>query len=101
MVKSLPAMRENHLQSLGQENGNPRQYSCLENPMDGGAWQATVHGVAKSWTQLKRLHFTSCIYRSQTSLGDNIPFFFFRLLSHHFYHLAIKKLLKTISFEYK
>ena len=31
-------------------NGNPLQYSCLENPMDGGAWWATVHGVAKSWT---------------------------------------------------
>ena len=36
----------------GEESGNPLQYSCLENPMDGGAWQATVHGVAKSWTQL-------------------------------------------------
>ena len=33
-------------------NGNPLQYSCLRNPMDRGAWQATVHGVAKSWTQL-------------------------------------------------
>ena len=33
-------------------NGNPLQYSCLENPMDRGAWQATVHGVAKSRTQL-------------------------------------------------
>ena len=33
-------------------NGNPLQYSCLENPMDGGAWQATVHGVAKSQTRL-------------------------------------------------
>ena len=31
-------------------NGNPLQYSCLENLTDGGAWQATVHGVAKSWT---------------------------------------------------
>ena len=31
-------------------NGNPLQYSCLENPMDRGAWQATVHGVAKNWT---------------------------------------------------
>ena len=33
--------------SPGEENGNPFQYSCLENPMDRGAWQATVHGVAK------------------------------------------------------
>ena len=34
--------------SLGEGNGNPLQYSCLGNPMDGGAWQATVHGVTKS-----------------------------------------------------
>ena len=34
----------------GEGNGNPLQYSCLENSMDGGAWWATVHGVAKSWT---------------------------------------------------
>ena len=33
-------------------NGNPLQCSCLENPMDRGAWRATVHGVTKSWTQL-------------------------------------------------
>ena len=33
-------------------NGNSLQYSCLENPMDNGAWRATVHGVAKSWTRL-------------------------------------------------
>ena len=39
----------------GQGNGNPLQYSCLENPMDRGASQATVHGVTKSWTQLKQL----------------------------------------------
>ena len=53
-VKNLPAMQETWVQSLGQEdpleNGNPLQYSCLENPMDRGAWWATVHGVAKSWT---------------------------------------------------
>ena len=35
---------------LGEGNGTPLQYSCLENPMDGGAWQAVVHGVAKSHT---------------------------------------------------
>ena len=40
--------------SPGEGNGNPLQYSCLENPMDRGAWQATVHGVAKSHTQLSR-----------------------------------------------
>ena len=34
----------------GEGNGNPLQYSCLENPMDGGAWEAAVHGVAKSQT---------------------------------------------------
>ena len=38
--------------SPGEGNGNPFQYSCLENPMDGGVWLATVHGVAKSWTRL-------------------------------------------------
>ena len=36
--------------SPGEGNGNPLQYSCLENPMDRGVWQATVHGVAKSQT---------------------------------------------------
>ena len=34
-------------------HGNPLQYSCLENPLDRGAWQATVYSVAKSWTRLK------------------------------------------------
>ena len=36
--------------SPGEENDNPLQYSYLENPMDRGAWWATVHGIAKSWT---------------------------------------------------
>ena len=35
---------------IGEGNDNPLQYTCRENPMDGGAWWATVHGVAKSWT---------------------------------------------------
>ena len=53
MVKNLFAMQETWVQSLGWEdspgegNGNPLQYSCLENPMDKGAWQATVHGVTR------------------------------------------------------
>ena len=44
--------------SPGEGNGKPLQYSCLENPMDGGARWATVHRVAKSWTQLSHLTLT-------------------------------------------
>ena len=43
--------------SSGEGNGTPLQYSCLENPMDRGAWSATVLGVTKSWTRLS--DFTS------------------------------------------
>ena len=39
----------------GEGNGNPLQYSCLENPTDGGAWWVKVHRVAKSWTRLSDL----------------------------------------------
>ena len=45
-VAVVPVLRR----SPGGGHGNPLQYSCLENPMDGGAWQATVHRVTKSWT---------------------------------------------------
>ena len=41
--------------SPGEGDGNPLQYSCLGNPMDRGAWQATVHGTEKNWTQLSNL----------------------------------------------
>ena len=53
-VKNLPAMQEIPRSGRSPEegNGNPLQYYCLENPMDGGAWWAAVHGVARSWTQL-------------------------------------------------
>ena len=44
--------------SPGEGNGNPLQYSCLENPMDRGAWWATVHGVTKSRTRLSDFTFT-------------------------------------------
>ena len=43
---------------LGEGNGTPLQYSCLENPMGGGAWQAAVRGVTKSWTRLSDFTFT-------------------------------------------
>ena len=47
------------LSCIGEGNGNPLQYSCLENPRDGGAWWAAVYGVAQSRTQLKRLSSSS------------------------------------------
>ena len=54
-------LAENHTslnKDLGESNGTPLQYSCLENPMDGGAWWAAVHGVAKNWTWLSNFTFT-------------------------------------------
>ena len=44
--------------SPGEGNGKRLQYSCLENPMDRGAWRVTVHGVTRSWTQLSNFHIT-------------------------------------------
>ena len=60
MVKNLAAMWETWVRSPRsrsprEENGNPLKYSCLKNPMDRGAWRATVHRVTKSQTQLKQL----------------------------------------------
>ena len=58
MVKNLPASvgETGSIPGLGRYpeggNGNPLQYPCLKNPMDRGAWWATDHGTAKSWTQL-------------------------------------------------
>ena len=56
-VKNLPALQETRFDTWVRKipeggNGNPLQYSCLENSMDRGAWWATGHGVAKSWTRL-------------------------------------------------
>jgi len=49
----------------GEGNSNPLQYSCLENPMDQGAWWATVHGVAKSRTRLSDF----CVFEAQRDMG--------------------------------
>ena len=48
----IPGSQETHTGSSEGRHGNPLQYSCLENPMDRGAWQATIHGAAKSQTRL-------------------------------------------------
>ena len=71
MVKNLPVIHETQVRSLGQEdsagggNGNPPQYSCLENSMDRGSWWATVHGVAKSQTLLYNVVFVSAVQQSE------------------------------------
>ena len=55
--------------NVGEGNGNPLLYSCLENSMDGGAWWATVHGVAKSQIRLRDFTFTLSILWHCLSLG--------------------------------
>ena len=55
---------------LGEGDGNPLQYSCLENPMDGGAWGATVHGVEKSRIRLSDFTFTLWYYIVQGREGE-------------------------------
>ena len=63
MKKNSPVMQGTWVRSLGWEdplgvgNGYPLQYSCLDNSIDRGAWQAVVHGVTKSQTQLSDFHF--------------------------------------------
>ena len=76
MVKSLPASAADVRdagsipgteRSPGGGHGNPLQYSCLENPMDRGAWKATGHSVTKSWTRLKRLSMCKWKFYHQAS----------------------------------
>ena len=55
--------------SPGEGNGYPLQYSCLENPMDGGAWWATVHGGCEESNTAERLHFTSLV----AQMVKNLP----------------------------
>ena len=87
-----------HFSCIGEGNDNPLQCSCLENPRDGGAWWATVYGVAQSQTQLKRLSSSSmqyCSLQHRTLLLSqvtpttgycfcfgSIPLFFLELFLH-------------------
>ena len=57
--------------SLGKGNGTPLQYSCLENPMDGGAWCTAVHGVAKSRTRLSDFTFTIHFHELQKEMATH------------------------------
>ena len=61
------------LSCIGEENGNPLQRSCLENPRDGGAWWAAVYGVAESQTRLTWLSSSSRRHREKRKEGETVP----------------------------
>ena len=88
-LKRLPAMWETWVQSLGREdspgegNGDPLQYSCLENPKDRGTWWATVHGVAKSRTRLSDFIFTLPNLEKLFTV-ENLPVFALNCLKNGF-----------------
>ena len=78
MVKHLPAMRETQVQSLGREDLLEKEMathssSCLENPMDGGTWKATVHGVTWTWLSdyTHSLPFSECWCVDMRGLADD------------------------------
>ena len=65
--------------SVGEGNGNPLQYSCLENPMDGGAWEAAVHGVTKSHIQLSDFNFTIHFHALEEEIATHSSFLAWRI----------------------
>ena len=75
--RQQPASRSKNLNSesitflFGEGNGTPLQYSCLENPMDGGAWWAAVHGVAKNRTRLSNFTFTFHFYALEKEMATH------------------------------
>ena len=64
---------------LGEGSGTPLQYSCLENPMDRGAWQAAVHGVAKSQTQLSDFTFIFHFHALEKEMATHCSILAWRL----------------------
>ena len=83
---------------LGEGDGNPLQYSCLENPRDGGAWWAAVYGVAQSRTRLKRLSSSSSSSRTHhyPSSYWHISTNFYQLISKLYFYLFLRT--KVVSF---
>ena len=59
------------LNIVGEGNGNPLQYSCLENPMDGGAWWAAVLGVTKSWARLSNFTLTFHLHALEKEMATH------------------------------
>ena len=76
MVRCLPPHHfPSHIAPAREGDGTPLQYSCLENPMDRGAWKAAVHGVVKSWTRLSDFTFTSyfCALEKEMATHSSVP----------------------------
>ena len=63
----------------GEGNGNRLQYSCLKNPMDGGAWWATVHGFTKGWTRLSDFTFTFHFHALEKEMATHSNVFAWRI----------------------
>ena len=70
-AKSQHSQAGKNLGLIGEGNGNPLQCSCLENPVDGGAWWAAVHGVTKSWTQLSNFTLTSHFHTLEKEMATH------------------------------
>ena len=68
-----------NLKPSEQSNGTPLQYSCLENPMDGGAWWAAVHGVTEGWTRLSDFPFTFHFHALEKEMATHSSVFAWRI----------------------
>ena len=71
LCKQLIFNKRYCMKVIGEGSGTPLQYSCLENPMNGGAWWAAVHGVAKSWTWLSDFTFTSHFHALEKEMATH------------------------------
>ena len=67
------------MSSIGEGNGTPLEYFCLENPMDGRAWWAAVHGVARSWTRLSDFTFTFHFHALEKEMATHFSVFAWRI----------------------
>ena len=77
---SLESIYLGPLPFLGEGNGNPLQYSCLENPMDGGAWLAAIHGVTRSQTRLRDFTFTFPFHALEKKMATHSSVLAWRIL---------------------
>ena len=95
-LPSRGSLRDGHnwatsLSRIGKGNGNPLQCSCLENPRDGGAWWATISGVAQSQTRLKQLSSSSSRHHLYITTRSHLPLLYIAaiiisIILHHQNH---------------